>query len=56
VTQRQCQELFETYNRCFFNAKLPPYRIVIGNRYGAGDGYQACPGLACAHVTAEKMV
>jgi hypothetical protein len=38
VTQRQRQELFEIYNRRFFEGRLPAYRIVVGNRYGTGNG------------------
>ena len=37
VTQEQCQELFETFNRQFFDGRLPTYRIVLCNRYGKGD-------------------
>ena len=39
MTQRQCQELFEIYNRRFFKGRLPAYRIVFGNRYGTGNGF-----------------
>jgi hypothetical protein len=44
VTQRQCQELFEIYNRGFFKGRLPAYRIVLANRYGTANGVHGfCP-------------
>jgi hypothetical protein len=36
VLQPQCQELFDTYNQRFFGGRLPPYRIILSDRYSSG--------------------
>jgi SprT-like family len=35
-TERQCQALFESYNRCFFGGLLPAYRVLLSDRFGTG--------------------
>jgi hypothetical protein len=35
-TERQCQALFDAYNRRFFRGRLPAYRVLLSNQFGTG--------------------
>lgn len=35
-TERQCQALFDSYNRRFFGGRLPAYRVLLSGRFGTG--------------------